>query len=81
VTYYLTANPSLAMQEFVAFVRKNYSSSSQPTTTTTSSNGVVVVGNLPISIPFSHIQVCPEAMTLCVDDLVPERYLYFPPPH
>lgn len=59
-TYYLTANPGAAMREFVAFVRKNFCVGG--------SGGVA-----PVSIPFSRVAVCPEVMTLSVDDLVPER--------
>lgn len=67
-TYYLTANPAAAMREFVAFVRKNFCVGG-------SSSGNHHHGSAapPVSIPFSRVEVCPEVMTLSVDDLVPER--------
>lgn len=56
-TYYLIANPAVAVREFIAFVKKNFCGGGVP----------------PTSIPFSRIEVCPDAMTLSVDDLEPER--------
>jgi hypothetical protein len=57
-TYYLIANPATAVRDFIPFVRKNFcGGGSAP----------------PVWIPFSRIEVCPEAMTLSVNDLVPER--------